>query len=406
MNRIPIAFVISLVILAGGETACSETEINISGQVRVRHETENKEFEWQTRRIDFSLLRTRVMLDAVIDGNTHAVVQFQDSRVFGSIPSAYYAQSTENVIVHQAFVQIDRLWADGFGLKAGRFEYNLGNERLFGAHNWDNVGRVWDGFQGWYDNTNVRLTALWLKLMLYNKFPPSYDFDIIGLNVTIKQLALDLSVFCERQNREYIGRNYADQQNFNVYFGHVHGNWDCEANGTLQIGSRRGTFHRQLNEYDVLTGQFNMELGHYLSHEAESRVAIGADVALGGIDTVNLEWNAYYDLYYSGHRFRGYMDYFLNSGNRGLTDIFIEGKRKVVKDWLASAILHYFLYTAKYADSGRKLGTELDLSVSTTSVAGVELKAGASVFFPTETFANRENPDPGWWTYMMATTNF
>ncbi len=62
MNRILIAVAISLAILAAGKTACSDAKINISGEVRVRHETENKEFNWQLRRIDFSLLRTRVML--------------------------------------------------------------------------------------------------------------------------------------------------------------------------------------------------------------------------------------------------------------------------------------------------------------------------------------------------------
>ena len=74
--------VLAAVILGAGP-AMAETDVTITGQVRVRSEISDKSFDSTDKAQQFTYLRTRVMADATIDGNAHAVVQFQDSRIFG-----------------------------------------------------------------------------------------------------------------------------------------------------------------------------------------------------------------------------------------------------------------------------------------------------------------------------------
>jgi hypothetical protein len=61
-------------------------------------------------------------------------------------------------------------------------------------------------------------------------------------------------------------------------------------------------------------------------------------------------------------------------------------------------------------------GIELDLTATTTKVAGVKIDGGASVFFPSDSFAHEyweanklpaaDETDPGLWAYLMLTAGF
>jgi len=136
-------------------------------------------------------------------------------------------------------------------------------------------------------------------------------------------------------------------------------------------------------------------------------MALAIDYAHGGIGLESLTWYSYNNLYYSGHQFRGHMDYFVGSNVQGLVDMVVRVRFEPNQQWLFNCDAHCFHKSYRaYNQATSRVGGELDLSVSTVSVPGIELEAGASMFFPTETFAERENPDPGWWTYLMATSNF
>jgi len=155
MNR--FFYSILILLLIGGLAAAvyAETEVEVSGQVRVRNEIDGKSFNPDYTTKYFQVMRTRIAIDAIVDSNAHAFVQFQDSRMFGDTDQFGQLQSGtlndgKNVDIHQAYIQVDRIAVDGLGVKAGRFEFNLGNQRVFGAVGWHNVGRSWEGLEAWY----------------------------------------------------------------------------------------------------------------------------------------------------------------------------------------------------------------------------------------------------------------
>ena len=72
-------------------------------------------------------------------------LQLQDSRVLGT--EGNRVSSTVDVFdLHQGYLQLVAPWRGSeIGLRAGRQEIALGNERLVGAVNWSNTGRTFDG---------------------------------------------------------------------------------------------------------------------------------------------------------------------------------------------------------------------------------------------------------------------
>ena len=154
--------VLLVVLFAFG--AYAETEVNFDGQVRVRGELDRKSFDPNQEHFQAqTFMRTRFGVSAVVDGNAEAYVQFQDSRVLGSSGQSGSLGTFENIDLHQAFLKVNRVFVDGLGFKAGRFEVNFGNQRVFGAVGWHNVGRSWEGFMGWYKGEKYTLNFFDLK---------------------------------------------------------------------------------------------------------------------------------------------------------------------------------------------------------------------------------------------------
>ncbi len=400
-----------VMLLICATPAFGETEVDITGQVRVRSEASDRTFEEYNQVLEYTDMRSRVTVEALIDSNTHAVIQFQDSRRLGAntamnTPASGSLNDGKNVDIHQAYIQIDRLWSDGWGAKAGRFELNLGNQRVFGAVGWHNVGRVWEGGSGWYDEESINITGYWLKRMELNYWGYNRDFDIIGTNVTIKRVGVQMFAFYELNAFDVglvRGSHRLDRLSLGMYYQHVYDQLDVIFNGVYQFGDI-------MDQTDLAAFLFTLEIGHTLPGKAKARIAAGVDYASGDDDPNDGESNTYNNLYYTGHKFRGYMDYFLSSGTAGLVDLMLRAKGDIASGWLVKTDLHYFKTAAEYIDfTGNKttdVGIEIDGSVTTNTVAGVDLTAGASLFFPTEAFAGRFDPETGAWFYTMATVNF
>jgi len=396
----------------------AETEINISGQVRIRGEIDKKNFTPDAYTQSFSLLRTRIGIEAIVDQNTHAFVQFQDSREFGDYtawgaPASGSLNDGRNVDIHQAYIQIDNLFGKGWGSKAGRFELNLGNQRVFGAVGWSNIGRVWEGGSFWYNNDKYNFSFYWLKKQELNNTAYNNDFDIFGVYSQFKELNLDLYGFYEYNadtNGLGQGINQLDRVNLGTYYKRKYQQFDFEANGVLQLGTlpRPGMMDSTL---DISAFMFTFETGYSFEGTGKARVAGAVDYTSGDDDPTDDKYNTYNNLYYTGHKFRGYMDYFVGSNQSGLMDLILRGKIDPTNGWTIKGDFHYFTTAKNYADPinggiTKDVGAEIDLTVKTTRVKGVNLQWGASLFLPSESFAGMKDPDPGIWLYEMTTVNF
>ena len=61
----------------------AETTVGVSGQVRVRSEFDDRMLAPEYAGKLYTLMRTRVNIDALVEDNAQAFIQFQDSRMFG-----------------------------------------------------------------------------------------------------------------------------------------------------------------------------------------------------------------------------------------------------------------------------------------------------------------------------------
>jgi len=417
MNR--FFYSILILLLIGGLAAAvyAETEVEVSGQVRVRNEIDGKSFNPDYTTKYFQVMRTRIAIDAIVDSNAHAFVQFQDSRMFGDTDQFGQLQSGtlndgKNVDIHQAYIQVDRIAVDGLGVKAGRFEFNLGNQRVFGAVGWHNVGRSWEGLEAWYEHPGYKVTGFVLRAREENDPENNSDYDIFGGVLNIESLNLELLGVYEYDTDGGVGDNELDRISFGGYLKRQHNQFDVEVNAIYQTGNHQGII-------DIAAYMFTGEIGYTFKCERKTRFALGFDFASGDEHLGDFfKYNSYNNLYYTGHKFRGYMDYFISSNTVGLMDLMFRARTNPAEGWVLKTDVHYFMTAQDYWDSHDStytsdIGIEIDASVVTTRIKGIKFATGVSVFLPQESFVRWDtgNPlltesDPTLWVYNQATIDF
>ena len=405
-----IAFVMSAsVVLA-------ETEVTVKGQVRSRTELSDRTFDVDDKVEKATWLRTRVSVEATKDDNATAFVQFQDSRILGDLTlmgkdASGGLNDGKNVDIHQAYIQIDKIWWDGFGAKIGRFEMNFGNQRVFGAVGWSNVGRTWEGVQHWYDHEKFKLTAFVVKREEERSTTGNADYDVMGLNYHNYKLGMDLFAIYD-YDAEKVEVDIADLKRWSIgtYYHRVSNKMDYTLNAVMQTGTDGAN---DSTETDISAYLLALEVGYSLQDENKTRLAFGVDLSSGS-DTSDTDIKTYNNMYYTGHKFRGYMDYFVPPFSMpGLMDIYVRAKTSPWAGWTIAADVHMFKTAQDWVGPDgltSDVGTEIDLTIKTSSVAGVGLQWGASYFMAKDAYSEFEtgntDNDAGFWSYMQATVGF
>jgi len=155
---------------------------------------------------------------------------------------------------------------------------------------------------------------------------------------------------------------------------------------------------------------FAFEAGYNLGDEKNTKLMAGIDMTSGNDTTTGGDWEAYNNLYYTGHKFRGTMDYFSGSIFEGLTDIYVGASTTITDGWNIGATFHMFSSSEDYVDFNGDLtsdvGTELDINISTSRVAGVKLDFVISTFSAKDSFAGSTDHDSGLEAYGTATIDF
>lgn len=402
-------------LMSIADDVAAETELTVTGQVRARMEYDDKSFRSVAKPQSFTDLRTRLGVRAVVDSNTVAFVQLQDSRrlggrdAFGDKTSGTLTNGL-NVDVHQAYVQINHLWNNGPGVKAGRFEVNLANQRVFGSVGWNNIGRSWEGVTAWFERGGSRIEGYGLKAREDDNAFGNTDFDIYGLTMLLAEYHVQGFAFYEYDASSIEGVNALDRVSAGVYYLRTSGAFDVELTGVYQFGNQRAVVGSEVVDRDVSAFLLAGEFGFTANARTKPRLAIGADYTSGDDNPSDNTQNAYDNLYYTGHAFRGYMDYFVAYSPLGLMDLMVRGAIHPTAGWSIKADLHYFQTAVDYVDvrnkTTRDLGTEVDITVSTTRVAGVTITGGGSVFFPSESYGGFVDPRTTYWGYMMLTADF
>lgn len=424
MKRAGFLILTAVLILMTATAIFADTEVELDGQIRLRAEGDRRSFDPDEGHMQvITMMRTRVGLKALVDKNAVGYVQFQDSRILGGADQFDNYQSGtlndgKNVDIHQAYVKIKRILADGLGVKAGRFEVNLGNERAFGSVDWSNVGRAWEGVWGWYKKPDCyKINLLWLKKIEQNFDGYNGDFDIYGAYVSLYKINLDLFALIEYDaDTTFLQEDISklSRKSIGFYYDRKYQQFDFELTSVYQFGTQLTQFADSLLfipygvEDDISALMFAFEGGYTFDSEKYMRAAIGVDYTSGD-DQADLDFKTYNNLYYTGHKFRGYMDYFVDQPSAGLVDLYGSFDFDFIEGWRGMVDLHYFKTASDYiydSETTKDVGVEFDLTVHTTRIKGVDAQWGLSYFSPKEAFAGRNDTQAGIWIYEQVTLNF
>jgi len=418
MRKTVIVTTLFILMVMATMPVMAGSDVKVDAQVRARMQFVDNTLLEEMPTHHFSELRARLGIGATVEDNAHLYIQFQDSRVAGADAGTSGGLSGTNVVdMHQGYIKIDKIFGEGWGGMAGRFEFAKGNQRFFGSVGWHQVGRAWDGCAMWYANENMNVTGFWLNVV--EQMDPEFnsDTDAYGIYATLKKVNLDLFALYEVDSDTTKYESGATTKplkryNFGMYYKRQMDQFDVEMNAVLQSGTQgaNGVYQGDADEYDISAFMFTFEGGMtFQDSELKPRVAVGIDYSSGDDDFTDEKVSTFTNAYYTGHKFRGYMDYFLGSHEYGLIDLMFRGKINPAPGWTIKGDFHHFTTAKEYDISGtetsKDVGMEFDFTVITSKVPGVKLALGASIFMPTENWEGFEDPEKGFWAYTQAIVN-
>jgi hypothetical protein len=394
--------------------------IQLTGEVRGRSEIDMRDFNSRSAANTFTLLRTRVGLDARPSEDVRVFIQGQDSRVFGQERDASGTfntlADTRNFDLHQGYIEVKKLFVEELTLRIGRQELIYGNERIIGAVGWSNVGRSFDGAMLRVDCPSVSFELLAMtigEVQTYtsNATPSSvaYTFDggydVYGTYATVKGVQnhkIDGYVLYQI-NRDTAGSGKTNLSRYTVgsYTKGNNGAIDYDLEVAYQGGKRQGI--------DVSAYIAAGSVGYSFKGLALSRIGAGYEI-LSGTPVGDAKYKSFDPTFHTGHKFYGFMDYFINipgnTRNRGLTDLLARSTISVSEKVAANVWFHQFSY-AQSVGGEKTLGQELDIVAQYRHNKKFTFDVGTSVFLPDHLMRQEfHGGDAALWGYVQATVSF
>jgi hypothetical protein len=402
-----------LILIFAAGNLMAEAEFSFDGQIRLRSEIDLKSTETARHARQFNDLRTRIGLKFEPTDQVFVYVQLQDSRRLGFYGSGHLNRRIHNVDLHQAYFVIHNTIINDLHFKAGRFELNYGNQRVFGSVGWHNVGRSWEGGILTYKHEKLHADLFMMKRRERDDRHFNRDFDIIGMYGKMPDVGLDLFGFYEyNADKVRYVQERLKQINLGTYYKKTLEAVDIEVQGVMQLGEKPRDRLPDSTVQDISAFMFAAEVGYSFDTRIQPRFAIGVDYTSGDDGADSTKYKSYTNAYLTGHKFRGYMDLF-ESPKHGLIDLMLRGKANLKSNWLIKGDIHYFKAAEDYlslSDSTimtTNLGIEFDLTVVHKSVKGVTVTGGSSFFLADEHFSVAgEDRKNGVWAYLMTTINF
>lgn len=412
MKRL-LALILPILLMTAN--AGAQSVIDWSGELRLRSETDGRNFDLDTRANTYTLSRARLGATIRPAQNISVFLQVQDSRVFGSEPSTL--ANTANLDLHQGYFQVRGFLADNIDLKAGRMELSYGNERLIGSVGWHNVGRSFDGgvIGLNFDQVTVDIMALNIR-EVHNYAPVATPGAVQAVDDTGHNL---LGIYSKTKLQDNMdGDFYLLYEQDRVRVGEAGnrrlsrftlGTWlrgsgetfSWQTESALQFGKTAGT--------DILAFMFTGQLAFRPDSESISQIAIGFDY-LSGTGAEENDYKTFDPVYHTGHKFYGFMDYFISipaqTFNRGLMDLYLQSSFRFSSTITLDAWLHNFWFQQKLAGE-TFAGTELDLVSNWKYHDNLTFMIGWSIFQPGDVMKLIfQNDDLAYYGYISARVHF
>ncbi|MCP4633222.1 MAG: alginate export family protein [candidate division Zixibacteria bacterium] len=388
--------------------------VDVNGSVRWRTELDDRDFCSETPLLEKPYLRSRFGLTITKIEDAVIFFQIQDSRNLGVNSSGL--NNDTNLGVHQAYVKWMNLLKEERSIQVGRFEVVYGRQRIMGSVGWHNVGRSFDGVRLSCDTDKFKFDIFSLKVNERSfgtpgtpaippdtigtpPVPASHNDQVLyGLYATCKKRHVDAFFLFDWDQQKTNGKANLKRFTGGFYFYHNFENGlRIDLDGAYQFGKAVNTDIAAF----MVAGDVSYELDSFVK-----KVGFGFDNTSGDDDPNKI--NSFDNLYYTGHKFRGFMDYFLGTTHLGLNDIVLRGVFNPTGSLDIYVDAHHFIFMKDYTNaSGNKtkaIGTEIDITGKLPVQKGLALQGGASAFLPSDDYI--QDGDTAFWFYAMLTAYF
>ncbi|MBT7310869.1 alginate export family protein [bacterium] len=381
MKTVKFTALIVVLAMLFGFTAALAGDIEVSGNMRYRSFMDDRDFSDATDASNYSELRTRINMSASNGDNLNFFMQMQDSRTIGNY-------EMDDMDMHQAYLTYSPCAAAT--LKLGKFEMNMHNQRLIGSVGWSQFGRTFEGFN--YDRSFGSFDATFFGTQISETGIVAADDMFWGAN-----FALDMFDVFGYWNFNEADNSDASMMTLGLYRTHTFGAMDYEFMGASQMGTTAA-------DQDIAAMMVFGEFGYTLANNA--RVAFLMDYASGQDDSADV--TAFNNMYYTGHKFRGAMDYFVYNDENldpgfGLMDMAFKFNYPVNDAWGLSAAAHMFTYVEVAEGAEDALGNELDFAATYTDGA-FKWTNGLSMFMAGDAMGT--DLDNSMWFYSQFSASF
>ncbi len=436
MRLITVGF-ITLLVLCLVCIITAETVIEISGQVRVRGAVDDRSFNGIGGIIDRSSLRARLAVGAFVDSNVTAFLQLQDSRDLrldgNGGESSGERTDGPSISTRQAYLHVKSLLVSKLGLRAGRFEFSHGNERLFGTDDWDTVGLVFNGAELMLGDSITSFRAFGLA----GPAKTNGRSSIWGSSIALASAGLEPIFYYEYGRKyQYYGtytlRERLDRFTAALYGNHTARGVGIEYNLAYQFGRLEIDYsgsHLAYWQADIRAWLVTLEITGALTSNIHWR--LGVDANSGEVFKYDSLITQFEAPYRSTKDIRG-RELWIGAGtpmnygavNAGIVDLYSGISAEVDSFTTVTCDLHhlrterYFATTIWSTGSAlfgsfpyqtykaSNLGWQLDLEMATTAVMGVDWLTGASAFFPSKNNARSTEKEAGYFLFSQMTVNF
>lgn len=329
-------------------------EITFDVQERLRYENRLNTFDFNSRGntlslTDDSYLLERLRLGLRFKPNAwiNSYVQTQDAREIGSSrpndPGFLGSEGDQYFSLRQANVAIANFKESPFGATVGRQELSYGDERLVGAFDWNNIGRVFDGFRFRFQQPKWNLeTFAVMPVSQYTKHfdVPDTDDRFYGLYYHMEYIprqATELYAFYRNKTNndsgypvggytlgtDKLGDQAGTQAGDYATLGTrikslpgAWGPWDYSLEVAGQFGSLisntsdSNIVDATTSRKDLLACALNVGSGYTFEGKEKNRLGAEYNYASGDSTPSDGTNNSFQNLFPTNHKFYGYMDLF------------------------------------------------------------------------------------------------
>jgi hypothetical protein len=425
MSRLTLVFIIAgLLSLANSANA----QFSVSAELRPRFEMDNGTVKPRPDSISpfyFATNRTRIRLDFEKE-KYQMRFTLQDVRVWGNgdiYSSTGVFGSTTSLDVYEAWFRLKL--GEKSNLTFGRQELKYDDQRLISWRDWNQYGLAYDAIvfnfnnNGWDLNAGVSYNNM-IHLQTGKPIEDDELFNQANLIKTLNFINLRKK-FSDHvsASASIVGAGYTNESQpgtiymmatYGLWGGFNFGGFDATINAYFQNGHAQSG--KNVSAY-MLTLDPGYKIGKF-------RLGAGLDY-ISGDDANSSNYGekerTFNKMYGAVFKYFGWMNYYTymksSTKNGGLMDIYPNVKFSVNKKHSIDAFYHFFslansVKLATEIVDDKNLGSELDLRYTYKIMPEINMQAGFSYYFVTESLEKIKgvgvgNSSPPYWAWVMIT---